>query len=929
MHDAIKDDHKQQSGGAEVAEPSAYDRLLNSRDGLYDLFQARSRAIRDGLNASSFFHSSAASQLFTRGKASQSNRGPNSEQEYDIDPITNRKVYRKSADTSNRAQFDPSREVLERSETTLYQPYFAHEPDGKYAAREQDGLREFDADESYTPYFAYEPDGKMPEPSDTVQESLKEFDSGESYKPYFAYEPDGKKSDLEKDGLQEYESGVSYEPYFAYEPDGKMPTTVEEGLKEYETGVTYEPFFAYEPDGKMAEEVTDSSMRTTESCPVQEGLKDHDEKVSYGAVRYREPDGKLPEEPCPVQEGLKAYDNITAYEPRPVNHPANNFDLAKSAATGGLHDFCCRMTYGTIPRSHSSDHTSTSGGQSFPQNQSDTREDLDLLRSSDVRASAGHSKGPKRETAAEKQAKRQELEEQYQKLSIENSELQNIASHLKGRIDAKISDVSSELPAGSSSKMTGNYVRDFPEEFEGKWTASTDGSETLSPKPRVDAWGYDNSPQGLEVSYEQEVQNAERDFIEGRASTEAFSSKPEVSRIQTSLERSSAADGKATTDNPAQEVREIRARYLGNTDSAAVKLQNEHDLYSKEPQGLETHFVEERQRETEMDPYSKNPQGLETHFAEEQKLENKLEVEKDPYSNEPQGLETHFETERRLEAEKDSYSTRPQGLETSYAEECAAEAYPLSGHSSRSKEQDRELVREVRGIYEDTYGKIDSQHRQGLEASSAPQPAENRVPDVEPTLYTILAYDPATKSVSTAETTSIVHDSAPAITPAEALLQISNPAKFIPHFGSLQAAGYEIVSGSGDVLIWRKVRPSSPMSHLASTKNMNPIDGMRSTPIATTGNFASPTGFVNHDLLEDSDHNQFRSNIDVCRVEDVFSGGKPSWVEESEGRRGKKTGRGKKILIGAAWLGGLSYTVGVVAEYFKTGGSDGLGPQGF
>ncbi|KIN08545.1 hypothetical protein OIDMADRAFT_188058 [Oidiodendron maius Zn] len=388
--------------------------------------------------------------------------------------------------------------------------------------------------------------------------------------------------------------------------------------------------------------------------------------------------------------------------------------------------------------------------------------------------------------------------------------------------------------------MTGNYVRDFPEDFDAKWTVNNNGAESLTPQPRVDAWGYDKTPQGLEVSYEQEAQSSEKEFIDGLGSANAFASNPDIPRIQTSLDRS--------------------------------------------PQGLETLFAEERKLEHERDPYSKLPQGLETSYTEECAA---------------QEADTLFEQETRLSdniAKKTTIQT------------------------------DQELAHEVRSIYEDAYGKIDSLHRQVPEAAIVHK-AEQNTQDIEPTVYTILAYDPTTQSVSTAETTSIVPDTAQPLTPAEALLRLSSPAKFIPHFGSLQAEGYEIVSGSEDVLVWRKVRPSTPMPHLAHTKAMNPIDGTRSAPIVATGNFASPTGFVNHDILDDSDHD-FKSNIDVRREEDVFSG-KSSWSEDAEQPRRKKIGTGKKMLIGAAWLGGLSYTLGVVSEYFKTGSIDGLGPQGF
>jgi hypothetical protein len=106
---------------------------------------------------------------------------------------------------------------------------------------------------------------------------------------------------------------------------------------------------------------------------------------------------------------------------------------------------------------------------------------------------------------------------------------------------------------------------------------------------------------------------------------------------------------------------------------------------------------------------------------------------------------------------------------------------------------------------------------------------------------------------------------------------------------------------------------------------------MQSITQPDTSNFSrlSPTGFVNHDLPSDP---PFVSGIDVRREEPVFSGRGNGWQEQEDGtersgRRAKKAGRG--LLIGAAWVAACSYAVGVVAEFFKTGGSDGKGPVGF
>merc|ERR1711964_632896 len=124
------------------------------------------------------------------------------------------------------------------------------------------------------------------------------------------------------------------------------------------------------------------------------------------------------------------------------------------------------------------------------------------------------------------------------------------------------------------------------------------------------------------------------------------------------------------------------------------------------------------------------------------------------------------------------------------------------GESARSRRDKKEvrdrknLVREIRGIYEEAYGTIDTKHRQVpvLETSATKHESTSQSNSQtlnqfsntpEPTLYKILAYDPTMQSVSTAETTSIVPDSSDSLTPAEVLLRLSNPSKFFTHFESL------------------------------------------------------------------------------------------------------------------------------------------------
>ncbi|KAJ8124092.1 hypothetical protein O1611_g9441 [Lasiodiplodia mahajangana] len=186
------------------------------------------------------------------------------------------------------------------------------------------------------------------------------------------------------------------------------------------------------------------------------------------------------------------------------------------------------------------------------------------------------------------------------------------------------------------------------------------------------------------------------------------------------------------------------------------------------------------------------------------------------------------------------------------------------------------------------------------------------------------------QAINTAETSSVVPDLASPLSPSEVLLRLSNPTKFFPHFAPLQAEGFEIVSGGGDVLVFRQVRPAKPIAQGGAT-HVNPIDLMgRSTAVPNAAAFVSPTGFVNYDMPrveEEPVERAYSPSRSVRREEPVFSGQKSS----SGDQKGKRTRMnvGKRVVIGGVWVAGLSYALGVVTEYFATGGTDGMGPTGF
>jgi hypothetical protein len=183
--------------------------------------------------------------------------------------------------------------------------------------------------------------------------------------------------------------------------------------------------------------------------------------------------------------------------------------------------------------------------------------------------------------------------------------------------------------------------------------------------------------------------------------------------------------------------------------------------------------------------------------------------------------------------------------------------------------------------------------------------------------FKILVLDPQTRSISSVDATAASQDSSPLTTAAKAMGGLTHPHQFLGHLPRLQAEGYEPVSGSGNVLILRKVKDTSKAA--TGGPAINPVDLM--------GNFASPTGYVNYETVREDGHDKpeppFRSNITVRREEPVFSGGK----SRQQGRPRRRLV--KRVLMGTVWVGGVAYAVGVLGEYFSTGGFDGIGPKGF
>lgn len=192
----------------------------------------------------------------------------------------------------------------------------------------------------------------------------------------------------------------------------------------------------------------------------------------------------------------------------------------------------------------------------------------------------------------------------------------------------------------------------------------------------------------------------------------------------------------------------------------------------------------------------------------------------------------------------------------------------------------------------------------------------------EPPMYKVLAYDSGNDMFSTATTSSNFTTRESPISIQDALSQLYQPARFVPHFAELQREGYQVIYGTKDLLLFKKRQDvesslvgnglpkvsdtqAEPLTSLvepisSNRSNVNPVD---STSAAAPREFGKPS-YVSpgcpspnsdstakaqnerqsvSDAIHDMNKlNETKQNPRVYREERVFSGRKKGGRHRSE-----------------------------------------------
>ena len=548
-------------------------------------------------------------------------------------------------------------------------------------------------------------------------------------------------------------------------------------------------------------------------------------------------------------------------------------------------------------------------------------EDIDLLRPSDVRASAGLRGNPPKETDIEKQARRKKLEENYERCSL-NRASQSAGEAASNTFAQKREDrperkgIATELRFGSWLKETLQDAK--PESKEASksmpatWVDKSSNARNFDPKSIDQVSDLTPPPNNAVIS---ESSNTMAPEAQVKAMDKASKLKAQIVPFKAKLDAM-----KADYDFLRQEwLHELR-----RAKEQAAKKEEEMKAQKFAKRAREIHEAEIKTQKVAMEAMETRSGNRTTNTAEAALAKS---IGKDYVEGSaPRRLQSFLQGEGDMASNVHEFAGRDRWYKRKARHAMDADDAEVDAKLQKLA-SDRALICEIRGIYEDTYGTIDTKHRQPHVLSTTPAgshagitkfpkrldkseiadalviiqklfgqlrevqsivkdyrsqtnqvldfndraidmsethfafeksvmqilgtslrlarvrsrgitsrvsgeataAADSKKPTVitppsttesKPTnleaqkatklnTYCILAYDSASESVKSVEATTVAPFSKEeSLLPLDALNRLSNPGKFLPHAISLGAIGYEPVSGTTNILVFK--RKSTP-----------------------------------------------------------------------------------------------------------------------
>ena len=628
---------------------------------------------------------------------------------------------------------------------------------------------------------------------------------------------------------------------------------------------------------------------------------------------------------------------------------------------------------------------------------SDTAEDVDLLRASDVRAATRSARMTRQELEESKQRARKQLEEDYSKRQIdEAATVLNNTKSTKERMSRSLNTVwdhVKQYPQGIVAKTIKSmgvfsdnyktYVRlDKPPQDPTEKLVFKDESLRRTPSIYKKIGKKSTEPLHTFTPSQEviDVENAEKARLafvrqvneESKTKARAESKRAEelASEIRTAYEEEY---GKI----------DVNHRQPGSIPNAAIQSVSPPEL---QPTAL-SEFKKPSGALQPMGPATVKPSVEEDPVIRDHVsiFEPKLAKMVDEAKSTRRVLH-----EAKLEVMA-LRSSRPQTVWSDQSSESTANQeilarsselleQPRREHLERLKREEEERILAVQMKQEECMKKEDHLEREtpriepaldrSQEKQTSPEQA-NKTSDPSPqpkydSEYIILAYDPSSKTVTTSpldSSTPSKQDSSRKTGVPQILASLNHTAKFLSHFASLSNQGYEVVSGGGDVLVFKRrgVKSEEPalksplIAHVKAIIDKNKLAAQEASAQPETKTIPTRKAATVLDEMPASEPNPDPAGPSapplgppsfmrpkVRRQEDVFSASKASRVPPSSTaekmRKEKedvakqtpiaqeqppKTKEGlwtrfkssvRRVFLTAAAMGAGAYTIGVVAE---------------
>jgi hypothetical protein len=605
--------------------------------------------------------------------------------------------------------------------------------------------------------------------------------------------------------------------------------------------------------------------------------------------------------------------------------------------------------------------------QRIPYDESDSKaEDIDLLRASDIRSSPRFARSPKYEQQIDSQERRKKLEESYEKQQQDDAmktdeevkellttrqtfkqlgALLNSASQSvdKQEFDARLKEIEhhylgikQELESERSKRVKmGKLESALLKEVETITAAMKDAEMRGNRKIRK-ASGPSTFFQANQ--YPAPVGGFARSVVEHEKKAKEIKEAEKAKERELVREiQSIYEDTYGVLDSKHRQpvaTPQMVPSEIPNEPKAAVSTKEKNQALAKEIRSIyEDRYgkLDWKHRQPDVSPKVSAIEPPSTKTIPEA-ASNESDADASPLADTSNIIEKPHTTPPHIEA---------QIISEIQAESAAKKNAQILSDLQTSTKLQQEL-HETRTLLDEAKAEL----KLAELASTIPKPSQITEtpappprPATSPSLYKILAYDSSALQITTAETTSsILSPNESPLSPAEALSRLNNAAKFLPHFNTLQSAGYEIVSGTGDLLIFKKVR-DAPLEPEASTApeqtvgtNMNIPpweielqESLSTTPSAQTSNLSSASPSSPPDATG--------APRTIKRTERVFSGlasTPPSETsslsglsssssQSSERTKSKRRSKISYVVLGAVGTGASAVAFRVVRDFFQEG----------